>query len=106
MRFELLEAIYFELDRLLQKPRIMTGFEVQSRGKVFEQKVRSPVILEDLPSNTLTRSLLGFVSEVWEFVWHVAWPADSILVEVDTTKIQPFAYSSRLFVMQIVFFTK
>jgi hypothetical protein len=67
MRFELLEAIYFELDRLLQKPRIMTGFEVQSR-----QEVRSPVILEDLPSNTLTRSLLGFVLEVWEFVRHVA----------------------------------
>jgi hypothetical protein len=88
MRFEILEPIGFKLDRFFQKPGVATGVNVQSRDQLFEwREVRGPVILEDLPSNTLTRSLPGLKTEVWEFVQLVAWPTDSILVEVDTTEI-------------------
>jgi hypothetical protein len=68
--------------------------------------VCSPVILEDLPSGTLTRSLLGLEMEVEEFVQIVAWSTDSMLVEADTTEIQPFTYISRSKVVQIMFFSK
>jgi hypothetical protein len=88
VRFEILESIFFELDRLFHQPGVATGVNVQSRDQLFEwREVRGPVILEDLPSNTLTRSLPGLKTEVWEFVQLVAWPTDSILVEVDTTEI-------------------
>jgi hypothetical protein len=88
MRFEGLEPILFELDRLFQKPGVATGVNVQSRDQLFEwREMRGPVILEDLPSNTLTRDLPGLKTKVWEFVQLVAWPTDSILVEVDTTEI-------------------
>jgi hypothetical protein len=69
MRFEAFEAILFELDRLLHKPSVATGFKVQSRHQVFERReVRSPVIPEDPPSNTLARSLLGLKTEAREFI--------------------------------------
>jgi hypothetical protein len=88
MRFEVLEAIFYEFDRLLQKPGVATEFNVQSRTQLLTQwELCSPVILEDLPRNTLTRGLLGLETEVWEFVQLVAWPTDSMLEEVDATEI-------------------
>jgi hypothetical protein len=88
MRFEILEPIGFKLDRFFQKPGVATGVNVQSRDQLFEwREVRGPVILEDLSSNTLTRSLPGLKTKVWEFVQLVAWPTDSILDEVDTTEV-------------------
>jgi hypothetical protein len=107
MRFEILEPIGFKLDRFFQKPGVATGVNVQSRDQLFEwREVRGPVILEDLPSNTLARSLLGLRTEIWEFVQLVAWPADSIFVQVNITEIKPVSYSWRMFVTQIVFFLK
>jgi hypothetical protein len=41
----------------------------------------------DPPTNTPTRSLLGLGTEVGEFIRLVMWPANSVLVEVDTTEI-------------------
>ena len=69
MRFEVFEAILFELDWLLQKPSVATGFKVQSRHQVFKwREVRSTVIPENAPSNTLTRSLLGLKTEILGFI--------------------------------------
>jgi hypothetical protein len=48
--------------------------------------MRSSVILEDLPSSTLTSSLLGLKMGVRDLIQLVAWPTDFMLVEVDTTE--------------------
>jgi hypothetical protein len=64
--------------------------------------VFNPTILEDMLRDTLTRSLLGLDVEVGEFVLLIAWPTDSVLIEVNTTEIWPFVDGSQLFVMHTV----